>query len=251
MKAWRQPRRWLPAALVICCGLPTSALVLAAAVTNAPIYSALTDLTRPAQGLPFSEVILATTGHRVLRLETNNPAHRDLLRRLQQAAASAAERAHQQGLAAPRANEAGNHIEPLVREALNRAGLTARLPVNASGRAQAAGYPDIEITAPLPCYLELKTYSAATADTTQRSFYYSPSTAPKVTRDALHLLLAFEMEKVSRAGQPVFVPAHWRLLTLENLEVDLKFEFNQSNRGLYGRPQSVLGEGNLPKPAQK
>ena len=69
----------------------------------------------------------------------------------------------------------------------------------------------------------------------------------KVTRDALHLLLAYELEKQTRDGKTVFLPAHWKLITLQDLEVDLKFEFNQSNRGLYGREPAVLGEdGNRP-----
>ena len=105
--------------------------------------------------------------------------------------------------------------------------------------------PDIEITEPAPCYVELKTYNAATANTTQRSFYYSPSETPKVTRDAVHLLLAFELERTARGGTNVFVPTHWKLLSLEDLEVDLKFEFNQSNRGLYGSDKGLLNEGDL------
>jgi len=56
------------------------------------------------------------------------------------------------------------------------------------------------------------------------------------------LLLAYELEKVERDGQSVFVPRHWRLLTLQDLEVDLKFEFNQSNRGLYGDGKATLDE---------
>jgi hypothetical protein len=88
----------------------------------------------------------------------------------------------------------------------------------------------------------LKTYNAATVHTTQRSFYYSPSETPKVARDAVHLLLAYELEKVERDGRTLFLPRHWKLLTLQDLEVDLKFEFNQSNRGLYGNGKATLDE---------
>ena len=43
----------------------------------------------------------------------------------------------------------------------------------------------------------------------------------------------------------VSVPVHWKLITLENLEVELKAEFNQSNRGLYGAGpgKALLSEG--------
>ncbi|MBI3848985.1 MAG: hypothetical protein HY298_01660 [Verrucomicrobia bacterium] len=216
----------------------------AADATNSSSVAAIAELTKPAKRLPFKDVILATTQHRILEFDTNNAAHVALRKKILQAAALAGERAGTNGLAAARANEAGNHIEPLVRAALQEAGLSARIPLTTTGEAQATGYPDIEILGDVPCYLELKTYNAATANTTQRSFYYSPSTHPKVTRDAFHLLLAYELKKTERAGKTTFLPTHWKLITLQDLEVDLKFEFNQSNRGLYGKDAaaSVLGE---------
>lgn len=210
--------------------------------TNHLTTTVLSELVQPAKRIPFKTVLHATTGHRLLDLDTNNPAHRELRAKILDAAALAGERARQAGLPAPRANEAGNQIEPFVRTALREVGLAADVPRNTAGRAQVTGYPDVEIGGPLPCYLELKTYNAATVNTTQRSFYYSPSTTPKVTRDALHLLLAYELEKVERDGKTVFVPGHWKLITLQDLEVDLKFEFNQSNRGLYGSTNNNLGE---------
>jgi hypothetical protein len=216
------------------------------AETNAALASALSDLAKPSRHLLFSEVILATTGHRILPLDTNNAAQAALCQKLRRAAALAGESIRLQGISAARPNEAGSQLEPFVRAALNQVGLTARVPVTPEGRAQVAGYPDLEITGPLPCYLELKTYNATTANTTQRSFYYSPSASPKVTCDALHLLLAYELEKSDRGGQAVFVPVRWKLVSLHDLEVDLKFEFNQSNRGLYSRPEALLGEGRFP-----
>lgn len=207
--------------------------------------SALADLTKPARRIPFKDVILATTKHRVLNFDTNNPSHTALHKKLTAAAQHAAEQAKAAGLFAARANEAGNHMEEFVRTAMNKAGLDARVPLTTSGDAQAVGYPDIEITGEPACYVELKTYNATTANTTQRSFYYSPSEHPKVTHDALHLLLAYQLERVERDGKTAFIPVHWKLITLEVLEVDLKFEFNQSNRGLYGKDaaEAVLGEG--------
>ena len=206
---------------------------------------ALPDILKPAKRILFRDVVQSTTHHRLIDFDLRNEAHvkmRDLIR---DAAASAGKQALAQGVFAARANEAGNHIEPFVKRALRELKLDARTPVNASGDAQITGYPDLEITGPVPCYLELKTYNAATANTTQRTFYYSPSSHPKITHDALHLLLAFEMTKVERGGRPAFVPTHWKLITLQDLSVDLKFEFNQSNRGLYGADaaSAMLAEG--------
>lgn len=215
---------------------------VAAADSNLP--AALAELTQPAKRLPFKAIIEGTTGHRILDFDTNHPAHRELRAKILRAAALAGERARKEGLFAVRANEAGNRLEGLVKAALREIGLPARTPVTVGGGALAAGYPDLEISGPVPCYLELKTFSAQTANTTQRSFYFSPSAAPKVTRDALHLLLAYELEKTERDGRPAFAPVRWKLISLENLEVNLKFEFNQSNRGLYGleAAKSLLGE---------
>ncbi len=215
--------------------------------TNSPSTAALAELTKPAKKIPFKEVILATTHHRVLDFDTNNPAHVALHQKLTTAANAAATKARTEGLFSARANEAGNHMEPFVKAALLAAGCNARTPVTTAGEAQTVGYPDVEILGTPPCYLELKTYNATTVNTTQRSFYYSPSANPKVTRDALHLLLAFQLEKVERDGKMAFVPTHWKLISLQDLEVDLKFEFNQSNRGLYGPDNAAarLGEGTV------
>lgn len=215
--------------------------------TNSNLTSSLVELTRPEKQIPFKEVIEATARHRVLDFNTNNPAHVEFEKKILRAAELAGERAVKEGLTAERANEAGNHMEPFIRAALRDTGLSARVPVNDAGEAQITGYPDIEITGAVPCYLELKTYNTATANTTQRTFYYSPSAHPKITRDALHFLLAYQLEKQERDGKTVFVPVRWKLVTLQDLLVDLKFEFNQSNRGLYGpdAAKSLLSEGQV------
>ena len=214
------------------------------AATNSPAVAGLAELTKPAKKIPFKDVILATTQHRILDFDTNSPAHRELFQKISKAASAALTNARNAGLFSARANEAGNHMESFVRAAFKEAGLNARVPVTSTGDAQAVGYPDVEILGTPPCYVELKTYNASTANTTQRSFYYSPSEHPKVTHDALHLLLAYELEKIERNGKTAFVPTHWKLITLQDLEVDLKFEFNQSNRGLYGKGagKALLGE---------
>jgi hypothetical protein len=221
---------------------------LGAETTNPIPTAALVELTQPAKQIPFKQVILATTRHRVLDFDTNNPAHAALFRKLSAAASAAATKARAAGLVSVRANEAGNHMEAFVKAALKEAGLDARTPVTDTGGAQTTGYPDIELISDPPCYLELKTYNATTANTTQRSFYYSPSENPKVTHDALHLLLAYQLERTELNGQTTFIPVHWKLITLQDLEVDLKFEFNQSNRGLYGKDaaKALLGEGAKP-----
>lgn len=207
----------------------------------------------PARTLPFKSVIQATTQRTLVEFNTADPAHARLKDLIARAAQQAGERALTEGIFTARANEAGNAMQSYVKAALQEVGLAPRTPRTTAGRAQATGYPDLELEGPPPCYLELKTYSAATADSTQRTFYYSPSEHPKVTRDALHLLLAFRLERVQREGRAAFVPTHWKLLTLQGLEVTLKYEFNQSNRGLYGdgATAAVLAEGAVEPEAAK
>jgi hypothetical protein len=233
--------------LAVALVIPVLCGVAAAAdTTNSIASTTLADLTKPAKQIPFKDVILATTHHHILDFDTNNAAHRELFRRISSAAAAALTNASNARIFSARANEAGNHMESFVKQALRDAGLKARTPVTASGEAQGVGYPDVEILSEPPCYLELKTYAANTVNTTQRSFYFSPSDNPKVTHDALHLLLAYQLERSERNGKTAFIPVHWKLLTLQDLVVDLKFEFNQSNRGLYGKDaaKSLLSEGN-------
>ena len=219
--------------------------------THSVLDLPLQKLVTPTREIPFKEVIQTTTGHRIIDFDTNNPAHLALRDKILEAAELATTNAIKDGLFAGRVNEAGNHMEKFVRAALHDVGLTARIPVNSAGRAQATGYPDIEIQGNTLCYLELKTYSAHTENTTQRSFYYSPSEHPKVTHDALHLLLAYQLEQTNRDGKTDFVPVHWKLITLQDLSVELKFEFNQSNRELYGKntEKALLGEAMVPQPS--
>lgn len=110
---------------------------------------------------------------------------------------------------------------------------------------QSAGYPDIAIEAEPFCYLELKTFSPKTASSSQRTFYYSPSTETKVIHDALHLLLAFEMERVRDGNETQWVPIRYKIVSLHSLPVRLKVEYNQSNRGLYSS-ERILADEDLP-----
>lgn len=240
-RSLRWPNLWAIGFLVTLCGMPAG---WAEGTNDSSSIQHLTQLARPARLVPFREVVYATTQHRILDFDTNTPAHFRLFQKLTQAAASAATNAQAAGLFTTRANEAGNAMESFVRAALRDTGLDARTPSTTRGRTQTAGYPDVELLGEVPCYLELKTYSATTANTTQRSFYYSPSENSKVTRDAVHLLLAYQLERSERKGQTVFLPVHWKLVTLQDLEVNLKLEFNQSNRGLYGQDakRALLGE---------
>ncbi|MDP2752695.1 MAG: hypothetical protein Q8O31_08855 [Rhodocyclaceae bacterium] len=185
----------------------------------------------PFKGVPFNLVIEAMTGHRVIEFNVGNAAHRRIMDTLIDAAKIAALEMNKQGIASKRVNEVGNKIEPFVRDAISRiSGCQAAVPSTSTGKRKSAGYPDIEANIHGDiCYVECKTFHADNVATTQRSFYFSPSDEFKVTRDALHFILSFEMypTKVD------FRTSAFKLLTLESLSLDVKHEFNSDNRRLY------------------
>lgn len=194
----------------------------------------LAQCLQPLKNIPFKAAIRTVANCAVLDFDSDNATHKLLAKKIETAAAMAGKEAFTKGIFTARPNEAGNEIEPFVKSALLAEGLKAQTPVTANGKAKATGYPDIEILGDIPCYLECKTYNLKNVETTQRAFYFSPSEQFKVTRDALHLLLAFQLEREMRNGKSAFVPIHWRLMTLQDLVVDLKHEFNQHNRNMYG-----------------
>ncbi|HAV63903.1 MAG TPA: hypothetical protein DCY13_16250 [Verrucomicrobiales bacterium] len=190
----------------------------------------------------FADVIRQTTGQNVIPFNPESDAHRAILAKLSEAARNAARAAREAMIDKARANEVGNAVEPLVIQALNAAGLKAARPKTASGRTAAAGYPDVELESDPPCYLELKTFNARTASSSQRTFYYSPSETSKVTREALHLLLAFEMEQLEVSGRTIWAPVRFKITSLHAVAVQLKVEYNQSNRGLYAKEHLLADE---------
>jgi len=202
----------------------------------------------PLKGIPYPIAIKALTGCEVLHFDLSNEDNKELLDLLKSAAQMAGDEAYKRGISTTRPNEAGNHIEPFVISALRKVGLKADKPITKSGKKKVAGYPDIEIIDKhgRVIYLDCKTYSAETKNQSFRTFYFSPSEDPKITKDAFHMLLSFELTKEKRNGKTVFVPISWQLYTLEKLEVQVKHEFNASNRDLY-KKEFLLASGKIKK----
>jgi hypothetical protein len=86
-------------------------------------------------------------------------------------------------------------------------------------------------------YLEIKTYSPKTENSSQRTFYISPSEDFKVSRDGYHLLLAFSTEEIEEG---VYSLSGFKLLDLFSLECQLKLEFNASNKDLYNSDAGLI-----------
>ncbi len=81
--------------------------------------------------------------------------------------------------------------------------------------------------------------------TTQRSFYLSPAEEFKITKDAHHFVISFEVYVAkSRSKMNIYKCKAWKILRLEELIVDVKYEFNADNFRLYSK-NLILAEGKL------
>jgi len=198
----------------------------------------------PMKGIPFAVAIKGLSGFSVLPFDPALQSNDKLLKHLVDAAQFAGQKALQQGILTARPNEAGNHVEPFVLEALKKVGLKADIPITRSGKKKSQGYPDIQIEDELgrTAYLECKTYSTKTKRTGFRTFYFSPSRNPKITRDAFHLLLSFELGVADRSEKKVYIPLSWQIYTLDKLLVQIKHEFNANNKDLYTK-EALLAQG--------
>lgn len=194
------------------------------------LENVLVRFLEPVRGVPFEVVIKALCGKEVVPFNRDHEQSSSELKQIIDAMRSASWAVRRKPIRRPRPNEVGNDMEPFVVDALRAEGLDATYPRTVAGKGKTTGYPDVRLVTPERVYyIEVKTYAAANHNTTQRSFYLSPSTDHKVGDDACHLLVGFEME---RDGD-TFVPNAFRLVDLYGLECDMKAEFQSDNRRLY------------------
>jgi len=200
----------------------------------------------PLKGIPFPVAIKAISGFKVLAFDKSIDQNKKLLDQLSKAAQIGGRNAYEEGIITARPNEAGNRIEPFIVKALKQVGLTAGKPLSKSGKKKAAGYPDIQIedNEGKTIYLDCKTYNTLTKNQSFRTFYFSPSKDPKITRDAFHLLMSFELDIADRKGKRAFVPISWQIYTLDKLLIQVKHEFNASNKELYTK-EALLAQGKI------
>lgn len=200
----------------------------------------------PLKDIPFSVVVKVLSGFSVIPFDKKSQENKTLLNKLIKAMQKATENANATGIFTNRPNEVGNHIEPFVRDALNEVGMEAIIPTTKNGKHKATGYPDIAIkdSDGRVTYLECKTYNLRSEESSFRTFYFQPSEEFKITSDAIHLLVGFEIKVETRSGKDAFVPISWHLYTLDKLKVQVKHEFNASNKQLY-TTETLLAEGKI------
>lgn len=186
--------------------------------------------------IPFREVVVAASGHRVLAVDPASPEDRLLLDHLTMAFDALLEWINSpdspvRGLR--RINEASSHVENKLHRLLTQGDFTCSIPLSSNGKAQRSGYPDLQIThtpTGRVTYLDPKLFEATSRHSTLRTFYYEPDALTgKVQHDARHLLLGISHD--GKDGAWTF--AGWELIDLHEFHVKLKAEFQGSNKDLY------------------
>jgi hypothetical protein len=197
------------------------------------IENVIRQMLKPIKNIPFKLVIKSMTGFDVIAFDKNDTKDKTLLMNLNKAATIASGAvAKSGGIDRARPNEVGNDLEPFIEDALKEVGYKdAGKPKGKSGKRKSAGYPDREFTDNgRTVYLEVKSFAKTTKPkTTLRSFYFSPSDDFKVNKDGLHLLVAFEVIKDKNS----YFVTGWKIVTIDKLSVDVKYEFNSDNKRLY------------------
>ncbi len=204
----------------------------------------ISQMSKPLNELPLEFVIEKLSGKKVIPFDKNNKMDIEVLEVLKNTAGRVLEKVNTKGILRPRANEVGNDIEPFVKEALKYFGYKADTPKTANGKKKSSGYPDIEFIDKFNRinYLECKTYNIKNINTTQRSFFISPSNEFKITQNAHHFGISFEVyvEKSIR-NKHLYKIKSWKILDLSKLKLDIKYEFNSDNKRMYNKDM-IIGQ---------
>ena len=170
--------------------------------------------------MPFSYVIEAITGHKILPIPEGDEVIDDIYEKAVEVVAWAQE----QDFTNMRPNEICNRLERRLRELLG-----GEVP---EGRT--AGYPNILLRRDGKVYyIEVKLAGQAQLNSSLRSFYYKAAEFAKVRYDAHHVGVGFIHRQKRIIGFKIF--------DISKIRVSLKPEFNCSNRELYKR-ENVIRE---------
>lgn len=210
------------------------------------ITRGLMEAQEELDSVPFREVMLAASGHKVLPCDPKDTVTEEIIKAINLAAKATAKRLNapdSPARASRRINEVSRLAEDWLREELNRdPALACEIPETAKGTKQRSGYPDLRVThraSGRVAYLDPKLYETSQGESSLRSFYFQPRRETnKVRSDAHHLLLGFEHD--GKVGQWRF--SRWKLIDLHGLRLQLKAEFHASNREAY-RKDGQLSEG--------
>jgi hypothetical protein len=196
---------------------------------------------RDLKGIPFSEVLAATTGKKILPVDPAKDQAwlKKLGAILDRTLAKLNDPSHPIH-SAGRINEASRFIEDeLLAECDAIEGWSCGIPKTSAGEEQRSGYPDLRLVLEdgSVVYLDPKLFATDSRSSSFRTFYYEPKTnTSKVQDDARHLLVGVHHNE-GRGGQLRF--EGWDLVDVSRINVQLKAEFQASNRDMY-RDETVV-----------
>ena len=221
-------------AVVILAGVRASSADDSVADSTALIKWLLAE-DRDLTGIPFSDVLVATTRKKIHAVYPASDAEwldklSDTLDRTLCAINEPTHSIH----SVTRINEASRHIEDeLLRQLNSIPGMTCSIPTTSDGKEQRSGYPDLRLQLQdgRIIYLDPKLYARDSRASSLRTFYYEPKTTTgKVQDDACHLLVGIAHNS-GTGGSLSF--EKWDLVDISKIKVRLKAEFQAANRDLY------------------
>jgi hypothetical protein len=212
----------------------------------------LLDETAALKGVPFRDVILATSGKQVIPIGKTDADDQRVLAQIgtiatQTLAEMNAPESKTRGVR--RVNEMSSPFENALQKWLNAVpGLACDFPKTAAGKYHRSGYPDLRLFdhgTKRVYYLDPKLYAKGSRTSSFRAFYFEPKRETnKVTDDARHLIIGIEHER-RPDGTVKFT--RWELIDLSGFRVKLKAEFEGSNADMYRR-DAVVGSGTAVAP---
>ncbi len=201
---------------------------------------------RDLKGIPFSEVLAATTGKNILSVAPDAAWVKRLGAVLDRTLTAMNDPSHPIHSVA-RINEASRFIEDqLMTECNKEPGWSCGIPRTSAGEEQRSGYPDLRLVLDdqSVVYLDPKLFARGSKTSTLRTFYYEPkSTTSKVHDNARHLLVGVQ-HNGGEGGQIRF--EEWDLVDVSKIKVQLKAEFQASNKDLY-RSDTILLKSSSPQ----
>jgi hypothetical protein len=225
--------------------LAVAAPALADTTNAAAAIAAVARADRELSDIPFATVIAATTGHRILPVDRQRDADRDIIARLGVAFDTVLRHLNATNSPAQqerRINEVSSHFENELKAVLNATpGFSCDFPRTTAGKVQRSGYPDLRLVDQKSgriIFLDPKLFERDSRASSFRTFYFEPKVeTSKIHEDAHHLILGIEHD--GRASGP-WRFLNWELVDASRLRVQLKAEFQSSNRELY-RPELIIG----------
>ena len=208
--------------------------------TTALIHWLLAD-NRDLKGIPFSEVLAATTGKKIYPIDSSRDAAwlAQLSKVLDKTLETLNKPEHKIHTTA-RVNEASRFIEDeLMAQCRLVPGWSCGVPPTTDGAEQRSGYPDLRLVLEdgSVVYLDPKLHAEGSQTSTFRTFYYEPKNSTgKIHDDARHLLVGIEHS--GQEGKNLRLLA-WELVDVSKLKVQLKAEFQASNKAMYA-PENIV-----------